>query len=441
MAKSTIPGFWSALLLLAASSRPTQAALTTEYLAANDLNFTCTVLQHMSEDADAPVKQVMLLHGFPMFRVWWLPLLEQWNTMLTADSETAPMSVHAVACDLRGYSPGASPDDIADYDYSIFAEDTFALAEAAGFESFHLVGHDHGAGLAWYVAGNDPDSQVLSLTTMSVPHLDLMSDALCGDNTDEAQVVASNYFNQFSLPDSATANNASLTAMFAISGLPVEPVSFQKMLWWYNGSLAKHFAMPRVVSDEEVMVFAEESVPGAAQFVQGTRAAIPMEERPCILVENDPVGAITVPTLFICGLQDTALLCNNSFATDVSSDLLPNYEHVNYQCGHDFFLEGQCDSMEESQAVMDKITAFVLGDMVPIEDDGMGMDTNTTATTGADADADADMSATTDTVTPGTDTTDSPVASPTASGAAIFATKNANMAWVVGFVMVSGLVW
>jgi pimeloyl-ACP methyl ester carboxylesterase len=98
------------------------------------------------------------------------------------------------------------------------AQDTFALAEAAGFDNghFHLVGHDHGAGLAWYVAGNDPEKKVLSLTTMSVPHIDFMSDALCGkeNTTDETQVIASNYFNQFSLPDSATINNASLTNFF-----------------------------------------------------------------------------------------------------------------------------------------------------------------------------------------------------------------------------------
>ena len=366
----------AASIIISGSIAPSMAALTTEYLSANGLNFTCTVLDHQSDNPNAPSKDIMMLHGFPMFRVWWQPLLQYWDDLLgdkdeftVAASKTfggvvPDISLHAVACDLRGYSPGASPDNIEDYDYSIFAEDTFALAKAAGFnDGFHLLGHDHGAGLAWYVAGNDPDNQVLSLTTMAVPHVDLMSNALCGEDTDEDQVIASNYFNQFSLPDSATTNNASLTAMFASFGLELEPTQFQKMLWWYNGSLAKHFAMPRVVSDSEVEAFAGKFGAEAASFVQGTRAAIPMEERPCIPIEEgNRVGTIEVPSLFICGLNDFALLCNNSYVTDYPEELLPNYEHANYNCGHDFFLEGQCSDMEESQAVMDKITAFVLGD-------------------------------------------------------------------------------
>lgn len=363
-------------LLLASALTPTNAALETRYLVANGLNFTCTVLNHIPENGDAPVKNIMMLHGFPMFRVWWLPLLQYWDELLGGKDELTrnttkeafssamlDVSVNAVACDLRGYSPGASPDNIEEYDYSIFAEDTFTLAKAAGFDQgFHLLGHDHGAGLAWYVAGNDPDNQVLSLTTMAVPHVDLLSDALCGDNTDKDQVVASNYFNQFSLSDSAIRNNHNLTNLFTGFGMELEPAQFQKMLWWYNGSLAKHFSLPRVVSDAEVGAYATEYGTEATDFLQGTRQAIPMEERPCMPVEEaQRVGAIEVPTLFICGVDDSALLCNNSYATDYTPELLPKYEHANYNCGHDFFLEGQCNSMAESRAVMEKITAFVLG--------------------------------------------------------------------------------
>jgi len=350
---------------------PGQAALTTENLLANNLNFTCTVLNHTAGDS-ADVKNIMLLHGFPMFRVWWLPLLSMWDELLTTRSSN--ITVHAVACDLRGYSPGASPDNVEDYDYPIFASDTFALAEAAGFDDgFDLLGHDHGAALAWYVAANDPNGLVKSLTSLSVPHIGLMSDALCGENVDEDQVTASNYFNQFSLVDSATVNNASLTQMFQAYGFgdSLDPESFQKMLWWYNGSLAKTFSMPRILSDEEVAAY-EEKVGEAASFVMGTRQAIPMEERECIPASEDVVGTISVPTLFICGLSDSALLCNNSYVTDYPPDLLPDYEHANYQCGHDFFLEGNCASMEETQKVMDKITMFVLPDLVS---DGSGSDT------------------------------------------------------------------
>ena len=352
-------------LALASMLVPTDAALSTEYLSANGLNFTCTVLDHTVENAEVS-KDIMLLHGFPMFRVWWDPLLNFWNEKLKASDGST--SVRAVACDLRGYSPGASPDGVENYHYDIFASDTFALAEAAGFDQgFHLLGHDHGAGLAWYMADNDPDDLILSLTTLSVPHIGLMSQALCGDNVDEDQVIASNYFNQFSLVDSATVNNATLTSVFQAFGFgdSLQPHDFQKMLWWYNGSLAESFSLPRVVSDEEVAMYAEKAGPQAGAFLGGVRLAVPMEERECTQVsEEDLVGAITVPTLFICGLGDVFLLCNNTYATDFPPELLPDYEHANFACGHDFFLPGDCSSTEESQLVMDKITSFVLPSLV-----------------------------------------------------------------------------
>jgi pimeloyl-ACP methyl ester carboxylesterase len=346
------------VLLFFAAWSTTEAVLTDGvYLAANGLNFTCTILNHTSRDTDAQVKEILLLHGFPMFRVWWMPLLEHWDSLLTeegGENDLPPMSVHAVACDLRGYSPGASPDDIQEYDYSIFAQDAFALAEAAGFGTFHLLGHDHGAALAWYVAGNDPQNKVLSLTTMSVPHIDLISDALCGENVDEAQVIASNYFNQFSLPDSATVNNGSMTEFFATLGLVpgLDPIDVQKMFWWYNGSMTKHFSLPRVVSDAEVDDWESTYGEEPAFFVKGSRAAIPMPERPCVPAdETYKVGAIEIPTLFVCGVNDFALLCNRTYATSVPVELIPNYEHVNYECGHDFFYPDACVDMDESQAV------------------------------------------------------------------------------------------
>ncbi|KAG7352229.1 alpha/beta fold family hydrolase [Nitzschia inconspicua] len=118
---------------------------------ANNLTFTCTELKHDAAQAYDKSKNIMLLHGFPMYRVWWQPLFEYWNELLLSSidaSSTSPM--HVVACDLRGYSDGASPDDIEQYTYDVFAEDIFAIAENAfgvGV-SFHLMGYDHGAALA-----------------------------------------------------------------------------------------------------------------------------------------------------------------------------------------------------------------------------------------------------------------------------------------------------
>jgi pimeloyl-ACP methyl ester carboxylesterase len=356
-------------LLLSWTLQPAKAALTTEFFLANGLNFTCTVLNHTFENAEIS-KNIMLLHGFPMFRVWWDPLLNLWNDYLESGDNSA--SVRAVACDLRGYSPGASPDGVENYDYDIFASDAFALAEAAGFNAgFDLLGHDHGAALAWYMVDNDPNAFIQTLTTLSVPHIGLMSDALCGDKVDEEQVIASNYFNQFSLVDSATANNASLTELFQAFGIgpALQPESFQKMLWWYNGSLAEYFSLPRVVSDDEVAAYVQKAGPEAGAFINAIRQAVPLEVRDCIPTpEENVVGAVTIPTLFICGLSDTFLLCNSTYFSDYPPDILPDYEHVNFECGHDFFLPDNCISMDESQRVMEKITSFVLPTLLQIGD-------------------------------------------------------------------------
>lgn len=340
-----------------------EAHITTEILQANGLNFTCSILKHTSAHPDAPLKEVMFLHGFPMYRKWWNPLLFYWDRILQEPEEgriLPPVSVHAVACDLRGYSPGASPDDIRRYGYLQFGHDVGELANVVGFQrnSYHLVAHDHGAGLAWELAAYK-SVNLLSLTTMSVPHNDLMSEALCGKNEDREQVIASNYFNQFALPDSAIQNDGSITKLFVKKVGAMPPEEFQKLLWWYNGTMVHYWSMPRVVSDEEVQSLIGTPLEETAQVIMAVRNAIPMEERPCI-PSTWSVGPIRTPTLFICGVDDRSILCNNSFAHDFAPGFLPNYEHANFYCGHEFFKGGDCRSQEESMAVMNKITSFVL---------------------------------------------------------------------------------
>ncbi len=56
-----------------------------------------------------------------------------------------------------------------------------ALAVVAGAERFHLVGHDWGVALAWYVAGRHP-GRVTSLAALSVPHPQAFAQALITGN-------------------------------------------------------------------------------------------------------------------------------------------------------------------------------------------------------------------------------------------------------------------
>merc|ERR1719223_2732098 len=80
----------------------------------DDLTFQCRF--YGPEDGTP----VILLHGFPEWSYFWLPQSQYW-----VDNKTP---FRAVACDLRGYSPGATPTDINDYDYSNFIEDVWRIA-------------------------------------------------------------------------------------------------------------------------------------------------------------------------------------------------------------------------------------------------------------------------------------------------------------------------
>ena len=90
---------------------------------------------------------VILLHGFPETSAMWTPLIEA----------AASDGFRVVAFDQRGYSPGARPDDVAAYAVPALVDDVLAVADALGFQRFHLVGHDWGCVVGWSVASLHPD--------------------------------------------------------------------------------------------------------------------------------------------------------------------------------------------------------------------------------------------------------------------------------------------
>ena len=102
---------------------------------------------------------VVLLHGFPTTSAMWTPLIEA----------AAAEGYRVVAFDQRGYSPGARPDDVSAYAVAELVPDVLAVADAVGFQTFHLVGHDWGCVVGWSVAIQQP-GRVLSWSGLSIPH-------------------------------------------------------------------------------------------------------------------------------------------------------------------------------------------------------------------------------------------------------------------------------
>jgi pimeloyl-ACP methyl ester carboxylesterase len=117
---------------------------------------------------DGPL--VLLLHGFPQTRYTWrhqLPAL-------------ADAGYRALAPDQRGYSPGARPAGVDAYAIELLVGDALALADALGAERFHLVGHDWGGQLAWWIAAHHAE-RVRTLSVLSRPHPAAFRTALASD--------------------------------------------------------------------------------------------------------------------------------------------------------------------------------------------------------------------------------------------------------------------
>lgn len=69
----------------------------------------------------------------------------------------------------RGYTPTARPRKIGEYRLKELSLDIIRLMDAAGLERAHVVGHDWGGGVAWYLADRYPN-RIASLTVVSTPH-------------------------------------------------------------------------------------------------------------------------------------------------------------------------------------------------------------------------------------------------------------------------------
>lgn len=132
---------------------------------------------------------VLALHGFPESAWEWAPVAE----ILAAEG------VRVVAPLQRGYSPGARLAAVEDYAIEHLTSDVMAVAEQFELGRFHLLGHDWGASVAWWLAGQNPE-RLASLVAVSVPHLGAFAEALASDPDQQAR---SAYFTLFRQPGKA----------------------------------------------------------------------------------------------------------------------------------------------------------------------------------------------------------------------------------------------
>jgi len=223
---------------------------------AGDLTFDVT-------DAGPPDGEIIvLLHGFPETRASWSDVIPH----------LTEAGYRVLAPDQRGYSPGARPRGRRAYRLDYLADDIIALADAAGAEKVHVVGHDWGAGVAWAVAADHPD-RVHSVTSMATPHPRAMVRAIATSS----QSLKSWYMVLFQLPF-----------------LP--ELSFGPAQASMRRSLRKSGLLDDRIDD----YFAVLTQPGAATGALNWYRALPFGPQPM-------TGTILVPALYIYGTSDFAL--------------------------------------------------------------------------------------------------------------------------------------
>ena len=245
---------------------------------------------------------VVLLHGFPETSHMWIPLLEH----LGANG------YRAIAPDLRGYSRGARPEGAENYSYPAMADDVLGIAEALGSERFHLVGHDHGAGLGWFVVGNHAN-RIASWSALSVPHIDAFGNAIATnpEQSERSQYIL--FFQQEGAAEKMLSDND-------FAGL--------KAVW--NQSSPEQI-------EEYLRVFEQPgALTGALNWYRGMTA---------VGADRQPIGEVTVPTILIWGNQDQAI---GRPGVDATPPLMTGpYRLIELDVGHWLIQEAESKVLSE----------------------------------------------------------------------------------------------
>jgi pimeloyl-ACP methyl ester carboxylesterase len=212
---------------------------------------------------------VILLHGFPETKASWDDVVPG----------LAAAGFRVLAPDQRGYSPRARPEGRRAYAADELVKDVLALADAAGAEHFHVVGHDWGAAVAWYCAMWHPQ-RVATVTSLATPHPTAFARSLVTGT----QLFRSWYFLFYQLPwlPEWTARSSFGRPRFKDtllrSGLPEhkldaymavldEPGAMTAAINWYRAVPFTRPARQESVSVPALYVY------GANDFALGERAA------------------------------------------------------------------------------------------------------------------------------------------------------------------------
>ncbi|SDM45689.1 Pimeloyl-ACP methyl ester carboxylesterase [Methylobacterium phyllostachyos] len=141
---------------------------------------------HVAEAGPEAGLPTILLHGFPEFWYGWRHQI----------GPLAAAGLRVVVPDQRGYGLSDKPRGIAAYHLDRLADDVVALADACGFPTVRLVGHDWGGLVAWWVASRHPE-RIDRLAILNAPHPGIVGAYM---RHHPGQMLRSYYVGLFQLP-------------------------------------------------------------------------------------------------------------------------------------------------------------------------------------------------------------------------------------------------
>jgi len=231
---------------------------------------------HYAECGGNDKDLVILLHGFP--ECWY-----SWRHQLPVLGER----YHVVAPDMRGYNLSDKPAGVKNYRIELLVQDVLGLIHYFGKDKAAIVAHDWGAGVAWALAYRHPDT-VAKLVAMQVP-----PPAAWRANFTLRQLRHSWYMFFFQLPR--------LPEWWASAN------DFARVEKMYRETIFR----PGAFTAEDIAVYKEAlRQPGALTGgINYYRANVFKSLfRGGVETPRDADGRIRVPTLFIYGEHDMAII-------------------------------------------------------------------------------------------------------------------------------------
>ncbi|MEM7485634.1 MAG: alpha/beta hydrolase [Bacteroidota bacterium] len=265
----------------------------------DDLTFDCRT------DGDKENELVIFLHGWPETSYMWKKLMFSFSKN----------GFYCAAPNLRGYSKGACPKGKEQYSLAKLAKDVLDISKHLNKSKFHLVGHDWGALIGWQLVHDNPDN-ILSWTGISVPHPQAFGKAMV---TDKEQIKMSEYVQSFQVPT-----------------LPEKHIRKDnfKMLrrLWENCKTEE--------IDDYLSVFSSpKQLTASINYYRSNYKLLRNA------AENQILGDITVPTLFIWGNKDIAI---GSYSVGESHQYMKNdYEFMELNSGH-WLIQTNYDELEKA---------------------------------------------------------------------------------------------